>query len=531
GYAAYIDVQSWVDMHVIQELTKEVDSYVFSTFYHKDKNGKVVCGPLWDFDRAFGNVDSAGVDDPEGWRGGPGGGRGPFWDRLFEDPDFTQHFIDRWQELMGGTLAEANLHAIIDQMAAEVDEAQDRNFEPAGPWPLADVTRSHLTFPTYDQHVTYLKDWISDRLGWVQAQFTAKPQFNQAPGSHGAPFNLGLSSQGGTIFYTTDGSDPRSPGGGVAGTAYSGAIPISQTTSVIARVRDGMDWSGPIIGHFILGEPASSANLVVSEIMYHPAGASASEVAAGFADEESFEFIEFTNIGANPVELSGVTVSEAFDFSFPVFEIAPGGRVLLVRDRAAFDFRYGQVGSVLGEYGDSKLSNGGEQIVIWAADGQVIRDFAFDDSSPWPEAADGDGFSLVLIDPMSVPAHGDPSNWRASGFAGGSPAGTDTTRFVGDPGADGNRNGLSDLIEYAIGDTLASGFSDSGFITFRQNLLADDVLVSVEVSDDLATWQSGPDAVVRSRMDHHGDGTATVVWESVAPTARSQFMRVRVTTR
>ena len=249
GYAAYIDVQSWVDMHVIQELTKEVDSYVFSTFYHKDKGGKIVCGPLWDFDRSFGNVSNSNrIQDPTGWNDGSPAGdsigaRGAFWDRLFEDPDFMQLYIDRWQDLMGSTLDETHLHAIIDTMAAEVDEAKDRNFEPAGPWPLATVTRSHLTFPTYAQHVTYLKDWVSDRLDWVGAQFTARPEFDQAPGSFGVPFGLGLSSPSGTIYFTTDGSDPRAPGGAIAGTAFAGSIPVNGTTTVIARARDGADWS------------------------------------------------------------------------------------------------------------------------------------------------------------------------------------------------------------------------------------------------------------------------------------------------
>ncbi|MEZ5305477.1 MAG: CotH kinase family protein, partial [Verrucomicrobiales bacterium] len=163
GYAAYIDVASWIDFHVIQEFTKEVDSYIFSTYFHKDRGGKIECGPLWDFDRSFGNTQASGEQFPEGWRGDAVGARGVFWARLFQDPDFLQLYIDRWQALMETHLHEAHLFPIIDAMAVEVGEAKDRNFQPAGPWPLANVTRSHLTFPTYEEHVDYVKSWISSR--------------------------------------------------------------------------------------------------------------------------------------------------------------------------------------------------------------------------------------------------------------------------------------------------------------------------------------------------------------------------------
>lgn len=506
GYAAYIDVPSWIDMHVIQELTKEVDSYVFSTFYHKDKDGKIVNGPMWDFDRSFGNTRASDEDNPLGWRGGPIGGRGAFWERLFEDPDFMQLYIDRWQELMETALAEPYLNTIIDEMAAEVDEAKDRNYAPAGPWPLANVTRSHLTFPTYDQHVDYLRNWIGSRLAWVETQFTAKPIFSTPPGEYEGPLSLSLSAGSGTIYYTTDGSDPRASGGGVSGTSYSGALAISQTTAVTARVLSGGEWSGPLSGSFILGEPTSSSNLVISEIMYHPTGSSAAEIAAGFTDEEQFEYLELMNIGVSPVELADVVVSDAFDFTFGVFELMPGQRVLLVKNIVAFEFRYGSGKLIAGEYGPQSLRNSGEQILITAADGLTIQDFSYRDDAPWPTAPDGGGSSLVLINAGENPVHREAVNWRA-----------------GTPDPAGNGGALpfdgGDLVDYA---TTSYGGNGTVF-SFSINPAAEEVKYVIEVSEDLENWNSGS-----TLIQYLGETNGERSYQVIGAAKPRRFMRLRV---
>lgn len=571
GYAAYIDVQSWIDMHVIQELAKEADSYRYSTFYYKDKDGKIVCGPLWDFDRSLGNVESGGnAENPEGWNYGGATGedigqRGVFWDRLFEDPDFMQLYIDRWQELGESTLSETYVHSIIDTMAAEVDEAKDRNFDQThqtpegtgGPWPLESVVRSHLKFPTYAEHVTYLKDWVSDRLNWVETQFTAKAQFSQSPGTFLAPFSLGLSAPSGTIYYTTNGSDPRASGGAVAGTIYNGTIPINSTTTVIARVLDGSDWSGPLTGTFIVGESASAANLVVSEIMYHPAASTTVEINAGFADENNFEYIEFKNVSSAPIDLANATISQAFDYTFGSMEIAAGARFLLVRNQAAFEYRYGTGLPVVGEYGTQKLSNNGERILITAADASPIRDFTYDDGydandrpTLWPSAPDGDGFSLALIAPASpIPDHNVGSNWAASAQSGGNPGAVSPPGFVGDPNTDNDGDGVTALIEYALG-TSDSNTSDAPYtlsidshvvgedtadyltMSFLRNEHAKNALaIQVQICDDLSSWTSEPDVVLVSETNN-GDGTYNMVYRSAVPLDEQpsgrEFIRIKV---
>lgn len=515
GYAAYIDVQSWVDMHVIQELAKEVDSYRFSTFYYKDKGGKIVCGPLWDYDRSFGNVNSSGVDDPEGWWGGPGGTRGVFWERLFEDPNFEQLFIDRWQELMDSTLSVPYLNTLIDQMAAEVDEAKGRNYAPTGPWPLANVTRSHLTFPTYVQHVNYVRDWLGDRLAWVETQFTDRPSFSQSPGIYGAPINLSLSATQGTIYFTTDGSDPRASGGGISGSAYSSSIPISSTTSVTARALSGGEWSGPLSGNFIFGVPASAENLVVSEIMYHPTDLTTAEIDAGYTDEEQFEYLEFMNIGSNPIELADVVISEAIDFTFPVLQLGSGGRVLVVRNQAAFEFRYGTGLPITGEYGVTKLRNSSDQIIITAANLSSIKDFSYFDATPWPTSADGGGASLHLVNPVANPTHGDPASWRS----GGSPGLSGTVPFTG--------SSSEEFLEYALGEASpeVKHVGSDLFFSFSMNPSSEGLEYIVETSTDLLSWQT--DATYRGEVDQVGGNTAREYSRTSLGEDRL-FMRVKI---
>ena len=125
------------------------------------------------------------------------------------------------------------------------------------------------------------------------------------------------------------------------------------------------------------------------------------------------------------------------------------------------------------------MSGKSEQVIVRAADGRIIRDFTYNDRHPWPEAADGLGYSLVLIAPQQNPAHTAPANWRASVAVNGNPTSSDAIPFVGDPLGDDNMNGLSNLQEYGLGGTSRPGiaFRDGDTLfTFSRNLAADDVV-------------------------------------------------------
>ncbi|MEX2187843.1 MAG: CotH kinase family protein, partial [Pirellulales bacterium] len=188
--------------------------------------------------------------------------------------------------------------------------------------------------------------------------------------------------------------------------------------------------------------------LRITEIMYHPADPTATEIAAGFGDGDLFEFIELQNIsGTETLDLSGVHFSRGIAFSFGDVDLPPGGFVVIASNVAAFAQRYGTNIAVAGEY-PNNLSNGGESLRLDDADGSTIHDFAYDDTGEgWHPTTDGVGYSLVLVDATSpLESWSVGSSWRPSSMPGGSPGVTDPVVVGGDVNGDLR----VDLVDLAI---------------------------------------------------------------------------------
>jgi CotH kinase protein/Secretion system C-terminal sorting domain len=176
GYPKYIDVDSFVDYYLISELTKNVDGYRLSTFLYKEKDsdgGRVHMGPIWDFNLGFGNADYCTQGNPEGfvtsfnsicpqdpWQI-------PFWwARFFQDPNFVNKVNTRWDELRSGPFDTNTILAHIDSVAAVLDESEQRNFVR---WPVLGkyVWPNYYVGDTYEQEISWLKNWIVQRLNWM----------------------------------------------------------------------------------------------------------------------------------------------------------------------------------------------------------------------------------------------------------------------------------------------------------------------------------------------------------------------------
>ena len=217
--------------------------------------------------------------------------------------------------------------------------------------------------------------------------------------------------------------------GGLADSAipYEGPVSlIGSETQVKARVFSGNEWSALTEATFITdADPASSTNLVISKIHYRPSPATEEEIAAGHKNRNDFEYIELMNIGEKNIDLAGALFEKGIDFKFDngnSLVIEPNKRALIVENLEAFNLRFGSNLPILGEFNNnSNLSNGGERILITAADGSKIHDFEYDDDSPWPKEADGTGYALVLRNPLSSPDHGLAENWQPSSSIGGNP--------------------------------------------------------------------------------------------------------------
>ena len=170
GYLPYIDTISFVDMLIINELTKDIDGYRFSTFMYKDKNGPLTMGPIWDYNLGFGNVDygAEGAMETEGWMYNTGGARMYWFPRMMMHRTFKEHLRDRWFELRRGSFSTENVHALIDSLAEHIDEAQRRNFQR---WPVLGkyLWPNFYVGQTWQQELDFLTDWIDQRLVWMDA--------------------------------------------------------------------------------------------------------------------------------------------------------------------------------------------------------------------------------------------------------------------------------------------------------------------------------------------------------------------------
>ena len=181
GYAKYIDVNSFIDLFIVNEVSKDIDAYRLSTYMYKQKitnGGKLVMGPLWDYNFSFGNVDYCVDSGPEGlaldfnklcpeeyWLA-------PFWwERFLEDSAYTEQLAQRWATLRENQLATEQVMSRIDSVATLLNqEAQQRNFVR---WPILGefVWPNAFIGQTYQEEVDYLKDWTSRRLSWLDETF------------------------------------------------------------------------------------------------------------------------------------------------------------------------------------------------------------------------------------------------------------------------------------------------------------------------------------------------------------------------
>jgi hypothetical protein len=134
-------------------------------------------------------------------------------------------------------------------------------------------------------------------------------------------------------------------------------------------------------------------------------------------NEEEFEFLEFKNSGDAALDLQGFTIADGVNFVFPSFVLNPGARILVVRNRAAFESRYGTGLPIAGEY-VGQLDNAGELVSVTGPFGEPVLSFEYKDS--WYPTTDGPGFSLVLADEaMSSKGLGERASWRAARSAPG----------------------------------------------------------------------------------------------------------------
>ena len=166
GYSSVIDIPSFVDFMLINELASNADGYQFSTYFHKDRAGKLRAGPIWDFNLSFGNdlflwgFDRSHYDV---WQFANGDNEGAkFWTDLYNNPTYRCYLSKRWNELTqpGQPLNYNNIVQYIDETMALISEAKVREEQK---WTTDVYPAVH--FPPTE--INDMKIWLSNRISWM----------------------------------------------------------------------------------------------------------------------------------------------------------------------------------------------------------------------------------------------------------------------------------------------------------------------------------------------------------------------------
>ncbi len=476
GYRQWLDADDFAGYFVFNELTKNGDGLLISMFPWKGDDGKLRMGPVWDYNYAS-YYAGGGPTGSLRWRSDR-----IWYARLFADPDFLQRYTDRWFAWRQGAMSNAGITDVIDDQAAEITAAKA-------------VAQGISSAAAWNNSLTQMKSWLTQRATWVDAQYAARPALSPAGGIVSSGQAITLTAVGGVPWHTTDRSDPRLAGGTISPAASSSGLrTITADTRLTARNRvSATRWSAPASAIYVTGAvPATTSNPTFSEIHYHPAPPDAAESAAGFTDPGDFEFVELLNAGPDKISLAGLrlvktSLGQGIDYRFDEgtqWSLAPGARLVLARNAPAFTLRYGPGLPVAGEF-TGQLGNGGDTLTLFDAAGSPLLNLTWTDTTPWPSAPDGAGYSLTLLSGATTGSAPNPASWRASAASGGSPGTSDSLPLTD-----------SDLAGYTFGTAPSTVTFSNGTLLVTQPRRAGSDLVSValEHSPDLTAWaQAGPE--------------------------------------
>ena len=427
----YLDVVQYADYMLLQFYGANQD-------WGTEQNwaaihNKKVPGALWEFTCWDDERTLEGINDTPLGSSLNSVSPGNFQANLVLNPEYRLLFADRAYRFMfnNGLLTANAIGQLWLARSSQIylaivgESARWGNSVPGGKLPM-----SPLPYPSYDANTPYhsrnenffgeqgrlLTNYFPNRTANVLNQLRSvglypsvnAPVFNQFGGDVPFGFSLTMTAPAGTIYYTTNGVDPRVYGtGAVAPQArvYSKALTVNMGTVVKARALVGSTWSALAEGTFTvasLGVP-----LRITEIMYNPPGGAA------------YTYVNVRNIGPTPLDVSGFDF-KGIGYTFLSGTILQPGQVALLASGtspSAFAARYPGA-SVFGYFSGS-LDPGGERLAILDRNGHTITAVTYDNANGWPKAPDGGGYSLQVIDADGDP--NSPANWRASTFPNGTP--------------------------------------------------------------------------------------------------------------
>ncbi|MES2705658.1 MAG: lamin tail domain-containing protein [Verrucomicrobiota bacterium] len=454
--AATMDVDNWMRTYALIALTGLADTYNSGLahnieLYARPDNGKVMLFP-WDQDHAFYYGPTSSIF----------GGGSHRLATIIQLPAYKRIYCANLLDLCNTAFTNTYLDPVINHLNSVAGK---------------------------DSYSATFRNYVTQRRTYVMAQVKAAypaVAFSITTGG-GADFSVATPS---TVIEGQGGIDVRD-----IRVSRNGGAPVSAAVTWLDAKRwritvplppganaltfTAFDVAGTALAPDTITvtntgavAPADASNLVISEINYHP-------VISGE------EFVELLNTSAGTIDLAGLRFTAGISFSFPVTTVplAAGQRLLLVQNRAAFEAKYGTGLPIAGEFSVlTGLSNSGDRLTLLDLAGAVIADFSYGDSLPWPEEADGGGYSLTRI----AGSTGDPGNeslWRPSSLTGGTPGTSDRVALSLYP----------NILDYAVITAPAPSVSNGArTVTWTERLGADDARIIPEVSANLTTWQTDP---------------------------------------
>lgn len=421
-YSDYLDVEAAIDHNLLNAFAFNIDALRLSTFFTKVQDGKIVFGPIWDFDRSLGSGD--GHDkDPTVWnhpRRTDYFNYG-WWYYLFRDIDFFQQYIDRWQELRQGALSQKRINAAFNYFCNRLQNAEKRDRDR---WTSAVAGR----FNDYNVIRIVNLTWIKNRLDFIDSQFVKQPEIVCNKVGQTGYYRMSSSNTGTSqLYYCSGTTDPRLPGGGISKTAqlFSDGLLVTNGTILTFRAYNEKHnplhgetnapplvsyWSGPVQVKVGTQPP----RLGITELMYSP------ELYDGdnSNDRDEYAWLEVTNLGEWPEEMEGYQFSEGISYTFPALRLEPKKSIVIARNPDLFATRYNTNEiCVLGPF-SSNLARKGETIRLDNRQGNTVCSVSY--SNSWYPQTDRGGYTLEILDPQADFA-GQAENWRSSSQKGGTP--------------------------------------------------------------------------------------------------------------
>jgi hypothetical protein len=438
--AGQFDITQFVDYLILQIYSSNFDWPGNNYTIHRERSstGKFRFS-VWDAEGietwvAENHMDVNAFEDLPNWTS-PTGLNHLSWDYISQlyralkaNPDFQQLFADRIHKYFrnNGILTKPHLLAKWWEVFGEVSPV------------LPDIS---------DYPVLFIPNtFIPNREDPILAVFEQQGLFTRA---FGAPvFNVNGSykfggyvsstdsftltdpcSSGGTIYYSIDGNDPRTPFTGTISSSaiqYTGAFTLNKSTDLKSRIYKSSTKKWSPLNEAIYEVGNLKNYLRITEIMYHP-------LDTNNPNDPNKEYIELKNVGSGTINLNLAKFDKGVNFTFGPNTLTAGQHILVVKDQNAFAAKYGTGRYIAGQYTGS-LNNSGERLRLLDAVGGTILDFNYNDG--WRNITDGDGYSLTIVNPSDSDTNdwGKKDSWRASAYINGSP-GWDDSNVIPNPGA------------------------------------------------------------------------------------------------